>query len=295
MIGNLIRRERLRQDRSAAEVARLANIKPDSVASTEASVATIETMSRVLNAMKCHLTWPEYHLGQLLGAAVSARRRQLGLPQRILADRIGVTARTLITLENHHRGRMSVLDWVLSELRIKPKVVPKNRRAVPTRSSPELDVVYTPRAMARDVVKHFRPSGVLLEPCKGDGNFLEAFPADADARWCEIQQGSDFFDWYEPVDWIVSNPPWSEFRAFNLHAMGLAKNIVWVIPLVHFSGRARIRDVRDAGFGLREILLLETPKEWPQGGLQVAGVHLKSGYAGRTRVGALVQGRKRHG
>jgi len=295
MIGDLIRRERHRQGRYATEVARIAGIKPDSVASVEASTATLTSMNRLLDAMRCRLIWKEYEIGQPIGAALRARRLQLDLSQRVLADRTGITTRTLITLENHSRGRMTVLGRVLTELRIKPKVVPKSRQAVPTRSSPELDVVYTPRAMARDVVDHFRPSGVMLEPCKGDGSFLDAFPADADTRWCEIEEGRDFFDWHEPVDWIVSNPPWSDFRAFNNHAMSLAKNIVWILPLVHFSGKARIRDVREAGFGLREILFLETPKEWPQGGLQIAGVHLSRGYAGRTRVGGLIGTNQRDG
>lgn len=118
---------------------------------------------------------------------------------------------------------------------------------MPKRNSPEEDVVYTPRDMVRDVVRHFRPSGVILEPCRGDGSIYDAFPEDADSRWCEIEHGRDFFDHYEPIYWIISNPPWSEFRPFNVHAMNLAKNIVWVIPLVHFSRKARIRDVRDAG------------------------------------------------
>lgn len=290
MIGDLIRKERTRQGHSAAGLARLAAVDADSMASVERGTATVATMSKVVEAMRCRLTWTSYQAGQPLGAEIRASRHHRGLTQQVLAGRIGVTTRTLISLENHDRGRMAVLDNVLRELRIRPKVVPKNRRLVPTRNSPELDVVYTPRDMARDVVRHFRPSGVILEPCRGDGSFFDAFPTDAVAKWCEIDEGKDFFDHHDPVDWIVSNPPWSEFRVFNIHAMSLATNIVWVVPLVHFSSKARIRDVREAGFGLREILLLDTPKEWPQGGFQIAGLHFSRGYTGLTRVSEHLRG-----
>jgi transcriptional regulator with XRE-family HTH domain len=286
-IGNLIRKERNRQGLTAAEVARRAAINPDSLVSAEASAATLRTMQSVLDALRCRLTWKDWPPVQPLGAQIRARRSQIGLSQRTLADRVGVSTRTVIALENNGRGRMSVLDAVFRELRIQPKVVSKNRRAVPTRNAPELDVVYTPRALARDVVEHFQPTGVILEPCKGDGSFLDEFPADADAKWCEIEEGRDFFVFSGQVDWIISNPPWSEFRAFNLHAMGVATNIVWVIPLVHLSGKARIRDVRGAGFGLREIMLVDTPKGWPQGGFQIAAVHLKRGFKGRTLLSGL--------
>ena len=286
-IGELVKRERNRQGHSAAELARRAGINPDSLASVERSSASLRTLEKVLWALRCNLTWQGRQADQKIGSIVRNRRQERKMSQQTLATKVGVTSRSILALENRSTGRMSVLDDVLTALRIAPKVVPKNRRAVPTRNGPEHDKVYTPRQMARDVVEHFSPSGIVLEPCRGDGSFLEAFPADADARWCELDEGRDFFDWHERVDWIISNPPWSEFRAFNIHAMSLATNVVWIIPLVHFSSRARIRDVRDAGFGLKEILLLDTPKEWPQGGFQIAALHFQKGFKGRTKMSGL--------
>lgn len=286
-IGALIKRERTRQGRSAAELARRAGINPDSLASVERSAASLRTMEKVLWALRCNLNWQGRKADQNVGAIVRSRRQELKMSQKTLATKVGVTSRSVLALENRSAGRMSVLDDVLTALRIAPKVVPKSRRAVPTRNGPEHDKVYTPRKMARDVVEHFSPSGIVLEPCRGDGSFLEAFPDDADARWCELDEGRDFFDWHERVDWIISNPPWSEFRAFNVHAMSLATNVVWIIPLVHFSSRARIRDVRESGFGLKEMLLLNTPKEWPQSGFQIAALHFHNGFKGRTKISAL--------
>jgi len=90
------------------------------------------------------------------------------------------------------------------------------------------DVWLTPDWIAADVVDHFRPSGRVLDPCKGDGAFLRHMPG---AEWCEIREGRDFFSWTEPVDWIVSNPPYSTFTPFHQHAMRLADNVVWLIPM----------------------------------------------------------------
>lgn len=56
------------------------------------------------------------------------------------------------------------------------------------------DVVYTPDWVARDMVEYFKPSGRILEPCAGDGAFLEYLPG---AEWCEIEKGRDFFAWNE--------------------------------------------------------------------------------------------------
>ena len=59
------------------------------------------------------------------------------------------------------------------------------------------DVVYTPDWAANDIVSWFKPSGKILEPCKGKGVFLSHIPG---AYWCEISEGKDFFAWNEPMD-----------------------------------------------------------------------------------------------
>lgn len=38
------------------------------------------------------------------------------------------------------------------------------------------DVVYTPDWCARDMVEWFKPSGRVLEPCKGDGAIYKYLP-----------------------------------------------------------------------------------------------------------------------
>jgi transcriptional regulator with XRE-family HTH domain len=69
-IGDLIRKERIRKGLAAAEVARRAAINPDSLASAEASAATLRTMDRVINAMRCRLTWKDRQIAQSLGDGI---------------------------------------------------------------------------------------------------------------------------------------------------------------------------------------------------------------------------------
>jgi hypothetical protein len=80
------------------------------------------------------------------------------------------------------------------------------------------DVWMTPPPIAADIVNHFKPTGRILDPCRGDGAFWNVMPG---AEWCEAREGRNFYDWNEPVDWIVSNPPYSIYDDFMTHAMRL--------------------------------------------------------------------------
>ena len=92
----------------------------------------------------------------------------------------------------------------------------------------EKDIVYTPDWVAKDMVEFFKPSGRILDPCKGDGVFLKYLPP---SEWCEIREGKDFFAWNEPVDWVFGNPPYSVFSKWLGYSMEIAENICYLIPL----------------------------------------------------------------
>lgn len=147
----------------------------------------------------------------------------------------------------------------------------------PNRDYNSNDVVQTPPQLAKRIVEHFQPTGRLLEPCKGEGNFLRHMPG---AAWCEISEGKDFFDWNKKVDWIITNPPWSQIRPFLQHAMSLADNIVFLVTVNHMWTKARIRDVQNAGFGIKEICLVEMPPSFPQSGFQLGAIHLARDWNG---------------
>ena len=156
----------------------------------------------------------------------------------------------------------------------------------------------TPNHLALQVVGHFLPqiSGRILEPCAGNGAFLRAFSAHGltDVIFLELTRDTNFFDFNEKIDWIMANPPWSKAREFAKHAYTLAHDIVWLINVGHFLGfRARLRNCREAGFGVKEALLCDTPKAetgWPQSGFQLGALHFRKGWTGGMMFSMLEKG-----
>jgi hypothetical protein len=144
------------------------------------------------------------------------------------------------------------------------------------------DVVMTPPRVAQMIVNHFKPSGRVLDPCRGNGAFWNAMPG---AEWCEIAEGRDFLSWQEPVDWLVSNPPYSTFWEFLAHSFRIAENVVYLIPLHKiWSGHRYLEAIMEYG-GIRETLIIGTGTSigFPVG-LSVGAVHFKRGYKGETRI-----------
>jgi hypothetical protein len=158
-------------------------------------------------------------------------------------------------------------------------------RLQPNRDYISNDDVQTPLDLAGRLIDYFQPSGCVLEPCCGEGNLLHYFPVNAE--WCEIKRGRDFFAWKEPVDWIITNPPWSQIRPFLNHAMKVAENIVFLMTINHVWTRARLRDIRGAGFGIKEIVLVEMPATFPQSGFQLGAIYLARGWAGPVTLADL--------
>ncbi len=144
------------------------------------------------------------------------------------------------------------------------------------------DIILTPLDVARDVVKHFKPTGRILDPCKGSGAFSDLMPG---CEWCEIREGRDFYNWREQVDWIVSNPPYSVFADFLRHSMTVAANIVYLIPVNKiFNSDRMMREIWSWG-GVPEIYTVAGggALDFPIG-FCIGAVHFKRGYRGDTRV-----------
>lgn len=145
----------------------------------------------------------------------------------------------------------------------------------PNRNYKSDDVVMTPPLLAKRLVEHFKPQGRGLEPCCGSGNILKYLN---NVDWCEISRGRDFFDYNEKVDYIFTNPPWSLIRPFLIHSMELANDIYFLFTINHLWTKARLREIENHNFGIVEICIFDTPKEFPQSGFQCGMVHLKKGY-----------------
>lgn len=139
------------------------------------------------------------------------------------------------------------------------------------------DKVMTPLRVACQIIKHFQPEDKILEPCCGAGSFLEAMPS---ADWCEIDKGKDFLEVKGHWDWIITNPPYSIYRTFFNKAMEVADNIVFLQLVNAIFYKARLRDMVNNNFGIKEIWCIDTPKEFPQFGFQLGCVYFKRNYKG---------------
>lgn len=145
------------------------------------------------------------------------------------------------------------------------------------------DVVYTPDWVAKDMLDHFRPSGVVLDPCRGKGAFHDLL--EADAPWCEITDGRDFFQWSQRADWVIGNPPYSLTRKWFKHSYSVADHLLYLIPLRNlFSGYGFVREVYEFG-GIAGMRLYGTGGRlgFPMGNA-VGAVHIARGHTGPADV-----------
>ena len=140
------------------------------------------------------------------------------------------------------------------------------------------DRIMTPQWAAQDMVEHFAPTGTILEPCRGEGVFTDILPQ---AEWCEITEGKDFFDWHKPVDWIISNPPFSVMRKFILHSFEVADNVVYLVPVWKvYLAYGTVKATQQYG-GIKEIRWYGTGSklQFPMGN-GIGAIHWQRGYRG---------------
>ena len=155
------------------------------------------------------------------------------------------------------------------------------------------DVVMTPGYLAAQLTEALAPCGVVLEPCAGALVFVLELERYADeVATCEAHE-MGFSWWSRRVDWIVTNPPWSQFRVFLQHGMEVADNVALLATVNHWWTRRRVADVAAAGFGYRRLLLCDWPEEWPASGFQLGMMHVQRGYTGPLHIEKLATNRAR--
>jgi len=106
-----------------------------------------------------------------------------------------------------------------------------------------------------------------LEPARGDGAFYDNFPESVSKRYCEINEGTDFLEFNEEVDVIVSNPPFIPrklFWDFMDHSMKVArKNIYWLINLssLNVFTPKRLLQMKNEGWFIESFHIV-SDKRW---------------------------------
>lgn len=122
------------------------------------------------------------------------------------------------------------------------------------------DVVFTPDWLAKQICGMFDIAGKVSEPCKGEGAFLKYLPTDTD--WCEIADGKNYYDYNEKVDWIVTNPPYSDYNRFLEHSFALADNIVLLVPVAKmFKSMGTLKAINGILFTSGEYWKMQIPTD----------------------------------
>ena len=147
------------------------------------------------------------------------------------------------------------------------------------------DVVFTPDNIAKQICEMFDIKGIVLEPCKGEGAFLKYLPENTE--WCEIADGKNYYDYNKKVDWLVTNPPYSDFNRFLEHSFNLADNIVLLVPLAKlFKSMGTIQKVLNYG-GIVSIDLIGASRCGFPFGFPCGVFYLKRDYKGTTQIKQL--------
>lgn len=123
-----------------------------------------------------------------------------------------------------------------------------------TKKQNQTDKIMTNESLAIKIIKHFNPTGLILEPCRGTGSFYNNFNIEKD--WCEIDENKDFFEYNKKANWIITNPPYSIYDSFLLKAFEVADNVVFLVPLAKAFKSKKIQDAIDEYGGLKEILYI---------------------------------------
>jgi len=85
--------------------------------------------------------------------------------------------------------------------------------------------------------------------------------------------GRDCLDFRQPVDWVITNPPWSAvaYRRVASHCFEIAESVVFLVRLdVAVGTYARLADAARHGQGLRQLILCS----WAQAGFAPRGTTL---------------------
>jgi hypothetical protein len=147
---------------------------------------------------------------------------------------------------------------------------------------PQSDVVYTPVEVSKQIIEFLQPVGKCLDPCRGDGSFYNQM---LNSDYCEITEGKDFFEYKEPVDWIIGNPPYSNFKEFLEHSFTIAQNVSFLVPTNKVFQRQVIMEMINKWGGVKSMIIYGSGSliGFPFG-FSVGNFHFQKGYKGECKI-----------
>jgi len=145
------------------------------------------------------------------------------------------------------------------------------------------DIVFTPDFVSKQIISLLNPTGLCLDPCRGDGAFFKYLPAGSD--YCEVREGKDFFTYDKKVDWIIGNPPYSIFEEFLKKSFEISQNVSFLVPTNKIFQRQIIMDMINRYGGIKSMVIYGSGQliDFPFG-FSVGNFHFQKGFTGETKI-----------
>jgi hypothetical protein len=124
------------------------------------------------------------------------------------------------------------------------------------------DKFETPEALVKECLSFIslKEADIVLDPCLGNGVWYKNIIGKKE--WCEIERGIDFFDFNEKIDWIISNPPYSDLDNWLNHSFEIAKKgVAYLLGVNNFTAK-RMELANKMGFGLTKLSMFKVFKWW---------------------------------
>lgn len=114
------------------------------------------------------------------------------------------------------------------------------------------DVFYTPIDLAIECISlvNLKKGDFVLDSALGEGAFFNNYPSFVKKDWCEISKDRDFLTYNKKVDWIITNPPFSDIDKWLIKSCEICnKGFGYILGLDKLTAR-RMEIVNNFDFGL---------------------------------------------
>lgn len=115
------------------------------------------------------------------------------------------------------------------------------------------DEFMTPPELAKILISKvpFKFGDAVLDPCPGERAFIGSYPKNV----FRISINGDFLEFNAQVDWIVTNPPYSDLDRWLEHCFTITKYGVGLLLGLHNITPKRMELANKFDFGLTSIHL----------------------------------------
>ena len=128
------------------------------------------------------------------------------------------------------------------------------------------NIFYTPISLVKIHLAKFKDipnNSIILEPFYGEGAYYnemeKVFPL-CKIEYTEIEKGLNFFDYKEPVDYIISNPPYSILNKVLEHSISLKPKIISYLIGFHNLTTRRIEYMNNHNYFISDFHLTKVFK-----------------------------------